>query len=117
MKLVTGSSGFIGSNIEADLKWDRSTCDLTDYNRVLELFDQHPIKTVVHCAARHGSALEMGKDHTGYIENNIICDMNIIKACRESGVENLLMLSTITSFDPRNPSPFTRTVCSNKIGK
>ena len=50
MKLVTGSSGFIGSNIEADLKWDRSTCDLTDYNRVLELFDQHPIKTVVHCA-------------------------------------------------------------------
>ena len=65
MKLVTGSSGFIGSNIEADLKWDRSTCDLTDYNRVLELFDQHPIKTVVHCAARHGSALEMGKDHTG----------------------------------------------------
>ena len=49
MKLVTGSSGF-GSNIEADLKWDRSTCDLTDYNRVLELFDQHPIKTVVHCA-------------------------------------------------------------------
>ena len=42
MKLVTGSSGFIGSNIEADLKWDRSTCDLTDYNRVLELLDQHP---------------------------------------------------------------------------
>lgn len=117
MKLVTGSSGFIGSNIEADLKWNRSACDLTDYNRVLELFGQHPIKTVVHCAARHGSALEMGKDHTGYIENNIICDMNIIKACRESGVENLLMLSTITSFDPRNPSPFTEQSINGEVNE
>ena len=60
----------------------------------------------------------MGKDHTGYIENNIICDMNIIKGpCRESGVENLLMLSTITSFDPRNPSPFTEQSINGEVNE
>lgn len=106
MKLVTGGNGFIGSNITADVRVARSECDLTDYRSVVETLEKYSPTTVIHAAAKHGSAVEMLKDHTQYIENNVLSDMNIIKACREVGVENLLMLSTITSFDPNHPSPF-----------
>lgn len=107
MKLVTGGNGFIGSNISADVRVCRSECDLTDYRSVVQTLEKYSPTTVIHTAAKHGSAVEMLKDHTQYIENNLLSDMNIIKACREVGVENLLMLSTITSFDPNHPSPFT----------
>ena len=107
MKLVTGGNGFIGSNITADVRVARSECDLTDYRSVVQTLKKYSPTTVIHAAAKHGSAVEMLKDHTQYIENNVLSDMNIIKACREVGVENLLMLSTITSFDPNHPSPFT----------
>lgn len=107
MKLVTGGNGFIGSNITADVKVCRSECDLTDYRSVVQTLEKYSPTTVIHTAAMHGSAVEMLKGHTQYIENNVLSDMNIIKACREVGVENLLMLSTITSFDPNHPSPFT----------
>lgn len=107
MKLVTGGNGFIGSNITADARVCRSECDLTDYRSVVQTLEKYSPTTVIHAAAKHGSAVEMLKDHTQYIENNVLSDMNIIKACREVGVENLLMLSTITSFDPNHPSPFT----------
>ena len=107
MKLVTGGNGFIGSNITADAKVCRNECDLTDYRSVVQTLEKYSPTIVIHTAAKHGSAVEMLKDHTQYIENNVLSDMNIIKACREVGVENLLMLSTITSFDPNHPSPFT----------
>ena len=107
MKLVTGGNGFIGSNITADVRVARSECDLTDYRSVVQTLEKYSPTTVIHAAAKHGSAVEMLKDHTQYIENNVLSDMNIIRACREVGVENLLMLSTITSFDPKHPSPFT----------
>jgi len=106
MKLITGGNGFIGSNITADVKICREECDLIDYSSVLKTLQRYSPKTVIHTAAKHGSAIEMLKDHTQYVENNVLSDMNIIKACKESGVENLLMLSTITSFDPKHPSPF-----------
>jgi GDP-L-fucose synthase len=107
MKLLTGGNGFIGSNISSDVKLSRFDCDLTDYNSVIQSFKKYSPTTVIHTASKHGSAVEMLKNHSQYIENNIISDLNIIKACRETGVENLLMLSTITSFDPNHPSPFT----------
>lgn len=107
MKLLTGGQGFIGSNIFSDIKINRNDCDLTDYNFVLKIFKKYSPETVIHTAAKHGSAVEMIKDHSKYIENNLLCDINVIKACKEVGVKNLLMISTITSFDKKHPSPFT----------
>lgn len=117
MKLVTGGNGFIGSNITADIKISRKECDLTDYQSVIQTLKKYSPTTVIHTAAKHGSAVEMLKNHTQYIENNVLSDMNIIKACREVEVENLLMLSTITSFDPNNPSPFTEDSINGEVNE
>lgn len=107
MKLVTGGNGFIGSNLLSDIKIERKDCDLSNYSSVFEIFKKYSPETVIHTAAKHGSAIEMVKNHTAYIENNLMCDINVIKACKETGVKNLLMLSSITSFDQNNPIPFT----------
>lgn len=105
-KLVTGADGFIAKNLSADIKIGKEI-DFTNYEMVRHVFNYHKPSTVIHCAARHGSAIEMIENHTRYIENNIISDINVIKACHEVGVKNLLMLSTITSFDPESKSPFS----------
>lgn len=117
MKLLTGSEGFIASNLEADLKLTRNDCDLTNYESVLNILNDYLPDTVIHCAAKHGSALEMMNNHSEYINNNILSDLNIIKACKETGVRNLLMLSTITSFDPSTPSPFTEQSINGNINE
>lgn len=119
MKLITGGNGFIGNNLLADIKINRNDCDLTNYSSVVKILEKYSPDTVIHTAAKHGSATEMLKNHSQYIENNLLCDMNIIKACRESGVKNLLMLSSITSFDESYPIPFTEDAiygkCNEKI--
>lgn len=117
MKLVTGGDGFIGSNLNADIKIKRTDCDLTDYSSVIKLFKKYSPETVIHAAAKHGSAIEMVKDHSRYIENNILCDINIIKACKETGVKNLLMLSTITSFDQHHSQPFTEEAIYGEVNE
>lgn len=117
MRLVTGKNGFIGSNLTADIKIGRDECDFTDYASTLHILQKYSPDTVIHTAAKHGSAIEMLKGHTQYIENNILSDMNIIKACRESGVKNLLMLSTITSFDTQHSSPFTEESIHGRVNE
>lgn len=102
-KLITGSEGFIGKNINGEIRISRNICDLTRYDDVLNLLKHHQPDTVIHCAAKHGSALEMNKNHSKYLEENILIDLNIIKACKESNVRNLMMLASITSF-PENCS-------------
>ena len=106
MKLLTGAEGFIGKNLGADFKITRKDCDLTSYESVFKTLKKYNPETIIHCAAKHGSAKEMLSNHTEYIQNNILSDLNIIKASKESGVKNLLMLSSITSFDQDSESPF-----------
>ena len=91
MKLVTGAGGFIASNLKADLKLARKDCDLTNYQEVVRFLRNSLPDTVIHCAAKHGSAVEMINNHSEYIHNNILSDLNIIKACKETGVKNLLI--------------------------
>ena len=104
--LITGANGFVGKNLKGDFFVDFGDADLTNYSETVKMLERFNPNIVIHCAARHGSATELTKKHVDYIENNITSDLNIIKACRQTGVESLLMLSTITSFPPTSPSPF-----------
>lgn len=117
MKLITGGNGFIGSNLDADIKITRADCDLTDYESVLQTFKKYSPDTIIHTAAKHGSAVEMNTNHTEYVNNNITTDLNVIRACKELNVKNLLMLSTITSFDPNSSSPLTEDSINGKVGE
>lgn len=109
MKLITGGSGFIGSNLNADVKLysgAKREVDLRNYNDTLAYLDKHKPITVIHTAAKHGNFKEMGMYDTSFIQSNARIDLNIIEACKEVGVKNLLMMSSITSFPEGTPLPY-----------
>jgi GDP-L-fucose synthase len=106
MILVTGGNGFIGNNLISDVKLSRSDADLTDYEATLNIFSKYRPSTVIHTAARHGNFVDMSKCNVDYIQDNLRIDLNVIKACKEIGVKNLLMISSITSFPENTDLPY-----------
>ena len=105
--LITGGNGFIGSNLKGDYKISRNDCDLTDYNKTHSIFKNYSPNTVIHTAAKHGSSIKMRSNFSEYLNNNIMTDINVIKICNDLDVENLLMMSTISSFRKDTKYPMT----------
>jgi len=104
-KLVTGSSGFIGSNLvkylnkhshevySTDIKISKDE-DLRDFNNVLRL--TKGIDEVYHFAANVGGIgyLSEKENHKKIMIDNSIINLNIIRACRINGVKKLLFSSS-----------------------
>ena len=77
--LVTGSDGFIGKNISADEQIGRNV-DFMDFESVYNAISSlSGIDRIIHCAGKHGSSIEMTKDHASYIRTNFLCDDNLLK--------------------------------------
>jgi GDP-L-fucose synthase len=98
MKVVTGASGLLGSEIlrkcPNSIGLTSKDCNLTESNHViLELEDAH-VDTVIHCAARVGGV----KANTDYVANffddNVKMNMNVLNACKERGLKLVSVLST-----------------------
>ncbi len=107
--LVTGSDGFIGKNISADYKIGRDI-DLTNfelaYSIVSKLTD---INRIVNCAGKHGSSIEMTRDHTSYVRTNFLCDENILSLAAKMSVPTVAMISSITCLPATNKDIFDET--------
>ena len=105
--ILTGASGFIGSNIRCEHPLPRSI-DLTDYSDVLASFLHiGSADGVIHCAAKHGSNEQMRSLHSTYVSNNLISDINVLRAARSSNIKNVLCVSSITAIPPSKSDVFT----------
>ena len=109
MKLVTGAAGFIGLNLNADIRISRNDVNLRNFDDTVKIIKHYNPTTVIHTAARHGNFKDMSNHDVEFIQDNIRIDLNVIEACRLAGVKNLLMLSTITSFPNGTPLPYKET--------
>ena len=121
--LVTGASGFIGRNLVRHLmaKGHEVSClvretsktdflretgaslvtgDITDAGAIDRIFGEARPRAVFHCAA---SVRE--KDEAKLREINVETTRNICRACRESGVDRLIYLSSVSvvSGNPQVP--------------
>jgi GDP-L-fucose synthase len=96
MKLITGASGLLGSEI---IKQDTNAiglsskdCDLLK-NSFYGHLQQKP-DVVIHCAARVGGV----KANTDYVadffDNNIKMNMNVLQGCQKRGTKLVSVLST-----------------------
>jgi|688.fasta_scaffold157549_4 GDP-L-fucose synthase len=104
--LCTSSDSFIGKNINPS--YYISKFDLTNYNEVFNFLNNKiKIDGIIHCAAKHGSSIEMKKNHIEYIQNNFLCDLNVLKACVQFNIKNTLMMSSITCFPVLNKEILT----------
>lgn len=102
--VVTGSKGFIGSNMESFLKsaghevlgLDAGNCDLNDFGTTLKLIKGFKPDVIFHLAAMLHQA-EDSKE-AAMVGNNVLSTFNILKAAAVSGVQKLIFSSTMNVY-------------------
>ncbi len=95
---VIGGNSFIGKNLEADTKLSRQDCDLLDFDETKIALKRIMPDSIINCAAKHGSIIEMSSNHVAYLEENLKINMNILRAAHELDINNVLLLGSVSSF-------------------
>ena len=95
---VIGGTSFIGKNLEADIKISRRDCNLLDFNETKSALKRIMPDSIINCAAKHGSVIEMSSNHVAYLEENLTINMNILRAAHELDINNVLLLGSVSSF-------------------
>ena len=98
MTLVFGGTSFVAKNLVYENKISRIDCDLTKYDEIISVLKHFKPKSVINCAAAHGSAKSMSSSHSYYLDYNLTIDSNLLKACHSSNVENVVLLSSVSAF-------------------
>lgn len=112
--LVTGGSGLVGKYLKDFLPdalyLSSKDCDLRDYYKTCKLFREYEPDVVIHLAAKVGGILDNLKYPVEYIEDNLFINTNIVNACHEFNVENLIsVLSTCIYPDKNKTYPMKET--------
>ena len=97
--LVTGGSGLVGKHLKdilSDAVYISSKdYDLTDLQQVKDMMFMYEPNVVVHLAARVGGILDNVTYPVDYLEENVMMNTNVLKACHEFNVDRVIgILST-----------------------
>lgn len=104
--LVTGSNGLVGKAIQEVSNYPdysginyifstRQQGDLIRYSSTYDLIHYHKPDVVVNLAANVGGLFKNMKQPVEMFEDNMMINMNVLKACKNSGVKKVInMLST-----------------------
>ena len=97
--LVTGGSGLVGRHLQDVLPEatyvSSSAYDLTDMKEVKEMMIDFEPNIVIHLAARVGGIVDNINYPVDYLEENVLMNTNVLKACHEFNVEKVIaILST-----------------------
>ena len=94
--LVTGGSGLVGKHLQDILPEatyvSSSAYDLTDMVSVKEMMIDFEPDIVIHLAARVGGIMDNMKYPVQYLEENILMNTNVLKACHEFNVEKVISI-------------------------
>ncbi len=109
--LVTGSAGMLGSSLrrllgeEGAVYLTREDADLTNFDATLALFRTHKPEFVIHCAAVVGG-IGSNSIHSGeYFRHNILINLNVLEAARQSGVKRLISFMSTCVFPDKTEYP------------
>jgi len=97
--LVTGGSGLVGKHLQdilPDAVYVSSVdYDLTDRREAYTMVDDYKPDVVIHLAARVGGIMDNMNYPVKYLEENIMMNTNVLKACHEFDVKRVIaILST-----------------------
>jgi GDP-L-fucose synthase len=120
--LITGSTGFVGSNLIKELRQQgynniipcsntKETlnvykCDLENKEATQELFNKFGPDIVFHLAAKCGGIGANRLNPGEFFYSNLVMGVNVVEACRLKGVEKLINLSTVCSYPKITEIPF-----------
>ena len=105
--LITGGSGFIGSNLDGDIRLSSKDCDLRDYNKTLQCFQKYTPTIILHCAAYHGNYISMHEAPVESFTDNMLINMNVLRAAKELNVKKLIAYTSVTAFPHELDKPYT----------
>jgi GDP-L-fucose synthase len=100
---VTGHKGLVGSAVVRRLKYfgykniltiDRNKLNLEDQSQVFNFFKKNKINSVINAAAKVGGIYANNKYKADFIYNNLIIQTNVIHACYQHKVQNLIFLGS-----------------------
>jgi len=113
--LVTGASGFVGSNLLPHLKergcedilsFRSSEYDLTDPKEVSQMFSVHKPNLVIHLAGKVGGILA-NRDYCGdFFFENIMMGTLVMEHARLNGVEKVVSLAAGCGYPQHLTVPF-----------
>jgi len=80
--------------------------DIADKAAINTLFAEHRPERVIHLAAQAGVRYSI--DHPeAYVQSNLVGFLNILEACRHSGVEHLMFASSSSVYGANTRVPFS----------
>lgn len=80
--------------------------DISDRERMDQLFKEHQPQRVVNLAAQAGVRYSIENPHA-YIESNIVGFLNILEGCRHNNVEHLVYASSSSVYGANETMPFS----------
>jgi UDP-glucuronate 4-epimerase len=80
--------------------------DITNTQRMLDLFAAHKPQRVVHLAAQVGVRYSL-KNSNAYVQSNLVGFTNILEACRHHAVEHLVYASSSSVYGGNTKLPFS----------
>ena len=84
-------------------------CDVRDYRNLLDVITCEDIDTVFHLAAVSTTGVG-GRSPIATLETNLMGTANVLEACRQSGVDRIVVASTDKAYgDHRNDLPLKET--------
>lgn len=110
--LVTGGSGFVGSNLKlSQPNWIYPTSkdfNLSNMTQCLNLLEEYSPDAVIHLAGRVGGIKDNTENQASFYYDNVVMNTNIIHACYIRGIKRLIAsMSTCAFPDELNNYPFT----------
>jgi UDP-glucuronate 4-epimerase len=87
-------------------RFDFERIDLADRNAVNALFERHKPGKVIHLAAQAGVRYSLENPHA-YVESNLVAFVNMLEACRHTGVQHLTYASSSSVYGANKTMPFS----------
>ncbi|NWF51806.1 MAG: SDR family NAD(P)-dependent oxidoreductase, partial [Nitrospirae bacterium] len=82
-------------------------CDISDFNSVKKIFEQHKFDAVINLAARAGVRASV-EDPWVYLDTNTKGTLNLLECCKGEGIKKFVLAST-SSIYGLNQMPFKET--------
>lgn len=80
--------------------------DLSDRQRLEQLFAEHPFDVVVNLAAQAGVRYSLTHPHA-YVDANVVGFLNVLEGCRHSQVGHLVYASSSSVYGANTRMPFS----------
>jgi len=105
--MVTGGSGLIGSEIEADFKPTRYDLNLLNLNSIVDYLVENKINKIIHCAGKVGGIGANSNKLGEFYTENILINTNVLEAARIAKVDKVVSFSSTCVFPSKATFPLT----------